>query len=370
MASNPTYDPLVWTGGITAAQYRKLSDPKAHNPLTNRVIGTLQPPASTFKVVTMPAAIASGVDPKGRYECSSQITVGSRVFKNYESAAFGSIDLPTALEVSCDTVFYRWAYARWIAEGGINADASTPNPFTDTAVSFGFGKPTRIDLPGEAAGNVPGRQWKVNQWNAMKATTCRRAATGYPEVKDKAQADYFKQLAVENCRYGYQWQAGDAVNLSIGQGDMLVSPLQLAVAYAAVANGGTLWQPQVVAAEARQQRRHLRLAHRHSQQRRCRAQGRARQQQQHGAEKAQPPPQRLARFYGSHRRPHLQSPAGGADRGLRDQQTRPVDLHLVRRRDGSAGPPQRRLAELPRFDQLSAKRFRQRRQRGKAPLRL
>lgn len=248
MASNPSYDPLVWTGGISSADYARLTAPSANNPLMNRAIAQLQPPASTFKAVSLPAAIATGIDPKGHYECSSSVTVGSRVFKNYESAAFGSIDLPTALEVSCDTVFYRWAYARWIAEGGINADASTPNPFTDTAVSFGFGKPTGIDLPGEAAGNVPGRQWKVNQWNAMKATTCRRAATGYPEVKDKAQADYFKQLAVENCRYGYQWQAGDAVNLSIGQGDMLVSPLQLAVAYAAVANGGTLWQPQVVAA--------------------------------------------------------------------------------------------------------------------------
>lgn len=248
MASNPSYDPLIWTGGISAADYQRLTAPGAHDPLLNRAIGQLQPPASTFKAVSLPAAIASGVDTSGKYECSSSVTVGSRVFKNYESAAFGSIDLPTALEVSCDTVFYRWAYARWNAEGGINAASTTPNPFTDTARSFGFGRRTGIDLPGEATGNVPGRQWKAQQWAAMRATTCRRATTGYPEVKDRAQAEYFKQLAIENCRYGYQWQAGDAVNLSIGQGDMLVTPLQLAVAYGAVANGGTLWQPQVVAA--------------------------------------------------------------------------------------------------------------------------
>lgn len=248
MASNPTYDPLVWTGGITAAEYRKLSDPKAHSPLTNRVIGTLQPPASTFKVVTMPAAIASGADPKGRYECSSQVTVGSRVFKNYESAAFGAIDMPAALQVSCDTVFYRWAFARWISEGGLKGDVSKTGPYSQMAKQFGFGRRTGIDLPGEVAGNVPSRAWKLERWNTTKASMCRRAKSGYPEVSDTKQAEYFKQLAQENCSYGYQWQAGDAVNLSIGQGDMLVSPLQLAVGYAAVANGGTLWQPQVAAA--------------------------------------------------------------------------------------------------------------------------
>lgn len=247
MASNPTYDPIIWTGGISSADYAKLTGPSAHTPMMNRAIGQLQPPASTFKAVTLPAAIASGVDPKGRYDCSSSVLVGSRVFRNYESAAFGPIDMPTALEVSCDTVFYRWAYQRWTAEGGINVSSTTDNPFVDSARSYGFGRLTGVDLPGEAKGIVPSRAWKLARWQDTKASMCRRAVSGYPEVKDKTQAAYYKQLAQENCKYGYQWQAGDAVNFAIGQGDTLVTPLQLAVAYAAVANGGTLWQPQVVA---------------------------------------------------------------------------------------------------------------------------
>ena len=247
MASNPTYDPLVWSGGISSADYARLSAPTAHDPLLNRVIGQVQPPASTFKAVTMPGAVAAGVDPNGRYECSSSVLVGSRVFRNYESAAHGRIDLPTAMQVSCDTVFYRWAYSRWLAEGGIKASAATDNPFVQTAREFRFGQRTGVDLPGEATGIVPSRAWKLERWKQSKNSMCRRASGGYPEVKDKAQAEYFRQLAQENCSYGYQWQAGDAVNFAIGQGDVLATPLQVAVAYAAVANGGTLWKPRVVA---------------------------------------------------------------------------------------------------------------------------
>ncbi|GAB3585500.1 penicillin-binding protein 2 [Calidifontibacter terrae] len=248
MASNPSYDPNVWTGGISSADYAALSAPTAHNPLLNRVVGQLQPPASTFKGITLPAAISSGVDPNGTYDCSSSVRVGARTFKNFESVAFGPINMTTALEVSCDTVFYRWAFQRWQAEGGINAAATTDSPFVDSARSFHLGQKTGVDLPGESAGVIPSRAWKVQRWNDTKATSCRRATSGYPEVKDKTQAAYFTQLAKENCAVGYQWQAGDAVNFAIGQGDVLVTPLQMATAYGAIANGGTLWQPRVVAA--------------------------------------------------------------------------------------------------------------------------
>ncbi|NHN55906.1 penicillin-binding protein [Calidifontibacter sp. DB0510] len=251
MASNPSYDPSIWTGGISAADYRALTAPGARDPLLNRAIGGLQPPASTFKAITLPGAINAGIDPKGRYACTSAVTIGSRVFKNFESAAFGTIDLPTALEVSCDTVFYRWAYDAWRAQGGIAAPASVSDPFRAMAAGFGIGRRTGVDLPGEAAGVLPGRQWKLDQWTAMRPTYCRRAKTGYPEVKDKQQAAYFTQLAKENCAAGYQWQPGDAVNFAIGQGDTLVTPLRMAVAYGAIANGGTLWTPQLVAATQR-----------------------------------------------------------------------------------------------------------------------
>ncbi|NNG39482.1 penicillin-binding protein 2 [Flexivirga sp. ID2601S] len=247
-ASNPSYDPSVWSGGISTADYAALTAQTAHQPLLNRAVGDLQPPASTFKGVTLPAAIASGVDPKGSYECSSAYRVGGRVFTNFESSAYGPISMTKALEVSCDTVFYRWAYGQWQQAGGLKAPADSADPFAAMARQFGIGERTGVDLPGEQAGLLPDRQWKVANWQATRADLCRRAKTGYPEVKDSKQADYLKQVAAENCAAGYLYQPGDAVNFAIGQGSTQVTPLRMAVVYAAIANGGTLWTPQVAAA--------------------------------------------------------------------------------------------------------------------------
>ncbi|WP_265444628.1 penicillin-binding protein 2 [Flexivirga meconopsidis] len=247
-ASNPSYDPSVWSGGISSTDYAALTAKSANQPLLNRVVGQLQPPASTFKGITLPAAIAAGVDPKGSYECSSAYRVGGRVFTNFESAAYGSISMTKALEVSCDTVFYRWAYQQWQQAGGLKAPTDSPDPFASMARQFGIGERTGVDLPGEQAGLLPDRQWKVANWQATRADLCQRAKTGYPEVKDKKQADYLQQVAKENCTDGYLYQPGDAVNFAIGQGSTQVTPLRMAVVYAAIANGGTLWTPQVAAA--------------------------------------------------------------------------------------------------------------------------
>ena len=104
---------------------------------------------------------------------------------------------------------------------------------------------TGIDLPGEASGRIPGRAWKRATWESTKADSCRRAGTGYPEVADRKQAAYLKEVAVENCRSGYLLRPGDAANFSIGQGDVAVTPLQVAVMYGAIANGGTVLTPRV-----------------------------------------------------------------------------------------------------------------------------
>ncbi|NUR80564.1 MAG: penicillin-binding protein [Dermatophilaceae bacterium] len=249
-ASYPYYDPSVFAGGISSAELARLTSPALGSPLTSRLTAETFPPASTFKVISVPAAVNAGAQLTGRYDCSPNVSVGGRLFNNFESRGYGLIDLHRALVVSCDTVFYRLAYAAWLAQGGLAAPTGAADPFVAMAKAFGLGRRTGVDVPGEAAGRVPDRAWKEKYWLATKDATCRRAATGYPEVArtDRQRADYLGRLATENCTAGYQYRAGDAVNFSIGQGDTAVTILQMAGVYAAIANGGTLWQPQVAAA--------------------------------------------------------------------------------------------------------------------------
>lgn len=253
-ASYPTYDPNVWTGGISQRDLDALESPAAGTPLVSRVTGAVMPPASTFKIVSTTAAPAMGVDLGGSYDCTSSVQVGDRVFQNYESHDYGRLSLQRNIEVSCDTIWYRFAYQSWLAQGGLAATDDAADPFVAAAKAYGLGALTGIDLPGEVAGRVPDRSWKRSTWAATKAQTCARAANGYPEVAagDPARAEYLTALAVENCQSGWQFRAGDAANFAIGQGDIAVTPLQLARAYAALANGGTLWVPQVAAATQNQ----------------------------------------------------------------------------------------------------------------------
>lgn len=247
-ASWPTYDPDVWTGGISAQDFTRLTDPAGEEPLRDRTLAQTYPPASTFKVVTLPAALAGGgVDLHGEYPCPGSVSIAGRTFTNYESRPYGELDLPRILEVSCDTAFYQWAYADWVRLGGLQQDSDTLDPYVTTAQTFGLGRPTGVDLPGEASGLVPGREWRRATWEATREETCARAETGYPQEADPERRAFLEQLAQENCVDGWQYRPGDAVNFAIGQGDVAVTPLQMAVAYAAVANGGTVWEPRVAA---------------------------------------------------------------------------------------------------------------------------
>lgn len=250
MASAPAFDPRVWSGGVTSAEYGRLTAAQAGSPLVNRATSWATAPASTFKAFSLPAAIASGADPKGTHDCSSAVRIGDRTFRNFESVAYGPITMPRALEVSCDTVFYRWAYSAWQAAGGTGAPVDAPDPFASTARAFGLGARTGIDLPTEAAGRIPDRAWKQRYVAATRSAACARIRGGYPGM-DKARADYLRGLDTENCTGGGAYRAGDAVNFSIGQGDVAVTPLQIAVGYGAVANGGTIWRPRIAAATQR-----------------------------------------------------------------------------------------------------------------------
>jgi penicillin-binding protein 2 len=237
MASNPTYDPNAWVGGISAKDYAKLTGKDSNYPLLNRAIQGQSAPGSTFKVISTAAAVEAGYGFNGNYPCTSSYSVGGQVFKNFESQSFGPISLGRALEVSCDTVFYGLAHKEWQKDGGINPKKGQPKDyFFKTAHQFGLGKETGIDLPNEVTGRIPDRQWKLDYWKANKDAWCK---TG------KKDGSYVEKIAYENCLEGNKMRAGDEINYSIGQGDTLVTPIQMATIYSAIANGGTMYDPTV-----------------------------------------------------------------------------------------------------------------------------
>ncbi|MFF0312016.1 penicillin-binding protein 2 [Streptosporangium sp. NPDC004379] len=247
LASAPTYDPKVWTGGISEAEYQRLLSEKSRKPLVSRAIKGQFAPGSTFKISSVSAMLRDGYPLHGQYDCPGSFMVGSRAFSNFHGIGMGTMNLHTALVKSCDTIFYRAAYEEWLRDGGLRPKGTAKQPMATMARAFGFGRPTGVDLPGESAGRIPDRDWKKQIWEATKEVNCRRAKTGYPEVArtDQSRAAFLKQLAYENCLEGYLLRPGDAANFSIGQGDVLVTPLQLAAAYAALAGDGRLRSPRL-----------------------------------------------------------------------------------------------------------------------------
>ncbi|HQR79367.1 MAG TPA: penicillin-binding transpeptidase domain-containing protein [Actinomycetota bacterium] len=244
LASHPTYDPDIWAKGLTDAQYAELTDEDGGRPLVFRPTQAVAPPASTFKSLTSVAAARAGFDLDGQYECPASLVVGGQTFRNYESRAYGTVSLARALSVSCDTVFYRLGYQMWKRDGGLGGEGAQEH-VVRTARDFGLGSATGVDLPGEAAGSIPDRGQVRADYDARREDYCRRARTGYPEEPDAARARLLKAYARDYCRSGFEYRAGDAMNTAIGQGRTLVTPLQMAVAYAAIANGGTLVTPHL-----------------------------------------------------------------------------------------------------------------------------
>ncbi|MGW6903535.1 penicillin-binding protein 2 [Streptomyces sp. NPDC054940] len=236
MASNPTYDPNAWVGGISAKDYTRLTGKSSNYPLLNRAIQGQSAPGSIFKVVPTTAAVNAGYSFNGPYQCSSSYSIGNQVFTNFESEEHGPISLGRALEVSCDTVFYRLAHEEWKRDGGTKPKKNAKDWFYKTAHQFGLGAETGIDLPNEVTGRIPDRQWKQDYWKANKDAWCKYG---------KKDGSYAEKIAYENCLEGNRLRAGDSVNYSIGQGDTLVTPIQMATIYAAISNGGTLYDPTV-----------------------------------------------------------------------------------------------------------------------------
>ena len=240
MASQPTYDPSVWVNGISSRQLKRLYSKADGLPLVSRATQGQFAPGSTWKPIMTVGAFSDGYGPQSRLDCSSGLQVGNRWFKNYESASYGTIDFAKALQISCDTFFYRVGLGFWNKYGSDPADVHAKDPLVAVAKRFGFGSKTGIDIPGEASGRIADRRWKLAYWNAMKGYYCK-----VDKKNRSGSRDFLHVFAHEFCLEGNLYRAGDAVNYSIGQGDTMVTPVQLARAYAALSNGGTLYQPRI-----------------------------------------------------------------------------------------------------------------------------
>lgn len=247
MASLPTYDPSIWRGGIDQETFDEMLSTEAGEPLLSRAVQGTYPPGSTFKVSSLSAAAENGYSLDDTYACPGSVNLAGQSYENYEGQGQGPLSLHQAIVVSCNTVFYNFGYQMWKEDGGLHPEGEPKEAMADMARGFGFGSPTGIDLPYETSGRIPDRDWKRTFWQETREQNCHRGEHGYPDVAetDPSRASYLKLLAYEQCVEGFEWRANEAVNFAIGQGDVLVTPLQLASAYAAIANGGTLYEPRI-----------------------------------------------------------------------------------------------------------------------------
>lgn len=246
-ASYPTYDPSMFTGGISNADYATLTSPAANTPLLNRATAGQYAPGSTFKLITSSSLLEhKQINLRDKYSCPGSLTVDGRVKTNFESEALGPIDLRDALGYSCDTFFYRPTVGEYYTDQKRIDKHKVPNEWLQAVASdYGVGKAPGVDLPAgeQTAGGYADRESRQTRWEANRAAYCAAGRRGYPEIKDVKQRAYLTLLARENCTDGYRYRAGDNADMSIGQGETTMSPLQLAVAYSALVNGGRIFEP-------------------------------------------------------------------------------------------------------------------------------
>lgn len=243
-ASYPTYSPQVFIGGISNTDYQALLHSTAGNPLLNRAIQGAYAPGSTFKLITSSSLIKhKQINFTDEYGCPGSLAIDGRVKTNYDSESFPALNLENALGYSCDTFFYGPTAGEYYRdEARLDKGQRAQEWLQHMAASYGVGRAPRVDLPAgeQASGSYADRQSRLERWQQNKARYCKDAERGYPSNPQDA---YLTRLAAENCTDGWRYRAGDNADMSIGQGETTMSPLQLAVAYSALVNGGTVWEP-------------------------------------------------------------------------------------------------------------------------------
>jgi len=197
LATTPSYDSNDFSSGLTPEQWAALRDDPLH-PMQNRVIQSVYPPGSVFKHIVAGAGLHYDmIDPNETVHCAGQVRLGRHVFRCWRKGGHGKVNLEKALVQSCDVYFYKLG------------KKLTVDRMSEFAQACGFGKPTGIRLPHEKSGIMPTRAWKRK-------------------------------------RFGEGWQGGDNLNMAIGQGYTLVTPLQVARFFAGILNGGKLLKPLLI----------------------------------------------------------------------------------------------------------------------------
>lgn len=218
MASVPTYSPANFVDGISSTEWAFLNDPANYYPLNNWALQGQYAPGSTFKPFVASAALSAGmitpestIQDTGRFEvpnCSGD----SCFFNNDQQKAYGTVDLRRSLTVSSDVYYYNLGARFWIEQDAVGG----PEGFREALEEWGFYDRTGIDLTAEQPGRIPSPRWLKSYCEAIECS------------EDAAS-----------------WRTGNNVNMAIGQGDVLTTPLQIAVGYAALGNGGKIMEPHV-----------------------------------------------------------------------------------------------------------------------------
>jgi penicillin-binding protein 2 len=225
LGSYPSFDANLFAKPIDQKTYEQLNSEENGAPLFNRAISAGYPTGSTFKPITALAAVDEGIiTPSTPLSDPGVFRYGGREFTNARGAVYGTLALPRALQVSSDVFFYQ-----------LGAAANERGPvIQEWARKLGFDEPTGIDLPGEYGGLVPDAKWRNGEYEK------------YVKCAKKAKVEIGTTEALYECG-GIErgWSGGDNVNLSVGQGDLQATPLQLATAYAAIANGGKVVTPHL-----------------------------------------------------------------------------------------------------------------------------